>query len=183
MPDNISYLGPWVSQITSRADGALSKGTFHIPSWSSLSVNGRALFGGHTTFGTVSASTLTATAYANLATLSASTATFTYPVLGSHAMRVIYTASNRTVALGTAALDSISTTLAAAGSGITMGDHIIVTPPSAWSGAYYDIALSAFVTSADSASNATLEIVAVNSAATAINTDPLAMRVTALRFG
>jgi hypothetical protein len=72
--------------------------------------------------------------------------------------------STVSVALGTVAFDSVTTSLTI--SGITVGDPIIgIVPASLWSGAYRDISLDAIATAGD-----TVLLGARNSTLTGINT-------------
>ncbi|MDX1486704.1 MAG: hypothetical protein R3268_00785 [Acidiferrobacterales bacterium] len=63
-------------------------------------------------------------------------------------------------------------------SGAAVGDTVVVNPDSAWSGAYYDLALNAHVSAAD-----VVTISAVNSTLTSVNPDAVTMRIAAINFG
>lgn len=71
--------------------------------------------------------------------------------------------------------DSISSTVAFVG--VAVGDAIMVHPSSEWSGAYYDLNLSAHATAAD-----VITLIASNSAVTAVNAADVVMRFTALTY-
>jgi hypothetical protein len=71
--------------------------------------------------------------------------------------------------------DSVTTTATLTGAAV--GDAVIVTPSSQWSGAYLDLAVSGQVTAAD-----TVTLTAANSAATAVNPAAVNFRLTAINF-
>lgn len=82
-----------------------------------------------------------------------------------------------TIVSGTASVDfgsvagNDSSTATATLTGIAVGDPVLVMPGSNWSGAYFDLCLSAVASAAN-----VVTVVAANSAATAINPDASTFR-------
>ena len=118
----------------STTESANTRPLFHVPSGASFVVDGNLVFNG-------------------VQSLGSSGATF-----------MAVRKSTASVALGTAAFDSITTSVTIAQ--IAVGDPVIaVVPASIWSGAYRDISLSAYASAAS-----TVLVGAVNSTNTAVNT-------------
>lgn len=70
-----------------------------------------------------------------------------------------------------------SSSVTAALSGAAVGDSVIASPGSNWSGAYYDLAINAHVSEAG-----VVTVSAANSTATAVNPDETVFRLTAINF-
>jgi hypothetical protein len=138
-------LGPLVSLTTT--ESANTRPLFHVPSGASMVVAGNSAFTGSVGFsGAVS--------------------------FGANGQSFVQLRkSTVSVALGTVAFDSVTTSVTIAN--INVGDPVLaIVPASIWSGAYRDISLSGLASA-----GSTLLLGAVNSTLTGINTAAMNMDV------